>query len=405
MRVLFQCRADYESVVGGSEIQIRKTADHLRTLGVEVDILPQQKDLSGWDLVHVFRSARPFETALLCLSAAAQSKPLAVSTIYWNDSQLSAYRNSLLQRPDADWRLRAMVESLEATREPMRAELALAYSQAGMLLPNTQAEADLLARDFALNCDRIAVVANAAEHEGPEGPIADLVAKNMQRAFGRNFVLCVARIEDRKNQLTLIAAMRGMNVPLVLIGPATFEPYLRLCKKTADANVRFHGPLPRPDIMAAYAAAKVHALPSWFETPGLASLEAALAGCNIVTTDRGGTRDYFGDMARYCDPGDVQSVRSAVEQALASPRSESLRNLIASNFTWRNTAKQTLAAYDAVLSQPPSAEAAALAGHLHSLLQAACSRIQALENLRAFRLYQRMATSRLYAIYRRLVGG
>jgi len=404
VRVLFQCRADYQNVVGGSEIQIRKTADHLRALGVEVDILPQQKDLSKWDIVHVFRSTRPFETALLCLNAAAQSKPLAVSTIYWNDSELSAYRRSLLQRPDADWRLRAMVESLEAGREPMDAELAIAYSAAGVLLPNTQAEADLLSADFGIDASRIALVPNAVERSQEDAILAERFAKVGRRIFGKDCVLCVARIEDRKNQLTLIEAMRGIAAPLVLIGPPTFEPYLRLCKKSAGRRVRFLGAAPREVIQTAYRAAKVHALPSWFETPGLASLEAALTGCNIVTTDRGGAREYFADMAWCCDPGNISSVRSAVEQALAAPRSGSLRDHIASNFTWPNTAKQTLTAYDAVLSQPPSTEAAALAAHLHKVLQAACSRIQALENLRAQRLYQRIASTRLYNIYRRVFG-
>ena len=35
-----------------------------------------------------------------------------------------------------------------------------------------------------------------------------------------------------------------------------------------------------PLLASAYAAARVFALPSWFETPGLAALEAALAGCS-----------------------------------------------------------------------------------------------------------------------------
>jgi glycosyltransferase involved in cell wall biosynthesis len=401
VRVLFQCRADYEQVVGGSEIQITKTAEHLRALGVEVDIVPRQKELSAWDVVHVFRSARPFETALLCLNAVAQRKPLAVSTIYWNDSELSAYRRSLVQRPEADWRLRAMVQSLEAQREGTRAELAVAFAAAGALLPNSQAEADRLAQDFGLDAARMAVVPNATEPTG-ETAAPDLFRRRLDV---QDFVLCVARIEDRKNQLTLIKAMYGMDVPLILIGPAAAQPYFRLCKRAAGARVRFLGALPQSEISAAYAAAKVHALPSWFETPGLANLEAALAGCNIVTTDRGGTREYFGEMASYCDPGDRESIRLSIEQALAAPRDARLREHVASNFTWQNAAKQTLAAYESLLAQPRTCEGAGLAKDLYGLLHAACSRIQALENLRVVRLYQRMVTSRLYGIYRRIFGG
>ena len=40
-----------------------------------------------------------------------------------------------------------------------------------------------------------------------------------QERFGlKDFVLCVGRIEDLKNQLGLISAMQGVNIPLVLIG-------------------------------------------------------------------------------------------------------------------------------------------------------------------------------------------
>jgi glycosyltransferase involved in cell wall biosynthesis len=401
VRVLFQCRADYEQVVGGSEIQITKTAEHLRALGVEVDILPQQKELSAWDVVHVFRSARPFETALLCLNAVAQSKPLAVSTIYWNDSELSAYRQSLLRRPDVDWRLRAMVESLEGEWEAVRCELALAFAAAGALLPNTQAQAARLEDDFGLDAKRMTVVPNAVE-----GGLAEERPDEFVRRFGfRDFALCVARIEDHKNQLTLIEAMQGMDVPLVLIGPLTQLPYIRLCRRAARGKVRFLGALPREGVMSAYAAAKVHVLPSWWEIPGLASLEAGLAGCNIVTTDRGGTREYLGEMAWYCDPGDKESIRSAIEQALAAPRDARLREHVASKFTWQNTAKQTLAAYESLLAQPRIGEGGALAKDLYRVLQAACSRIQALENLRAVRLYQRIVSTRLYGIYRRIFGG
>ncbi len=57
-----------------------------------------------------------------------------------------------------------------------------------------------------------------------------------------------------------------------------------------------------PLLASAYAAARVFALPSWFETPGLAALEAALAGCAVVITPYGSTREYFGDLVEYARP-------------------------------------------------------------------------------------------------------
>jgi glycosyltransferase involved in cell wall biosynthesis len=113
--------------------------------------------------------------------------------------------------------------------------------------------------------------------------------------------------------------------------------------------VEFIDKIPQEQLINYYCKAKVHALPSWFETTGLSSLEAAAMGCNIVITDKGDTVEYFGEDAFYCDPDSPQSIRSAVEQAAASNEKESLMNKIFTHFTWRQTAKQTLEAYQEVL--------------------------------------------------------
>ena len=69
-----------------------------------------------------------------------------------------------------------------------------------------------------------------------------------------------------------------------------------------------------------------------------------------MTTDRGYTRDYFGDMAWYCDPYDNRSIRRAVEAAHAAPVCQKLRDHVLANFTWAHTAAETLKAYHRVLA-------------------------------------------------------
>jgi glycosyltransferase involved in cell wall biosynthesis len=93
----------------------------------------------------------------------------------------------------------------------------------------------------------------------------------------------------------------------------------------------------------------VHALPSWRETPGLVSLEAAAAGCRIVTTELGSTRDYFGDLAWYCYPDDFASIRRAVEMAMKAPVPADLRKQVLTQYTWQRAASATLASYEKIL--------------------------------------------------------
>jgi len=105
------------------------------------------------------------------------------------------------------------------------------------------------------------------------------------------------------------------------------------------------GNLSDNELIKAYQMANVHALPSWFETPGLSSLEAAACGSNIVSTTVGTAREYFGDKVQYCQPGDIADLRNAVQRAVSMPRNKDLSNTIWDKFTWTQSAKQTISGY------------------------------------------------------------
>ena len=95
---------------------------------------------------------------------------------------------------------------------------------------------------------------------------------------------------------------------------------------------------------------KVHVLPSWLETPGLSQLEAAACGCNIVSTDRGSTVDYFGDMAFYCNPSEISSIGAAIDDCFENLKSpKEMSDFILDQYTWDQSGKQTLQAYQEVL--------------------------------------------------------
>ena len=157
-------------------------------------------------------------------------------------------------------------------------------------------------------------------------------------------VICAARIEGIKNQLNLIKALNNTRYTLLLIGsPAPNQKsYYEECRKTAANNIFFYNHVPQEILTGYYGAAKVHALPSWFETCGLSSLEAVAMGCNIAITDRGYTRDYFGNDAFYCDPESPESIFNAVDKAAKSDSPKQLQEKIIANYTWQKAAILTL---------------------------------------------------------------
>ena len=121
--------------------------------------------------------------------------------------------------------------------------------------------------------------------------------------------------------------------------------YYSLCRKIAGKNIIFCGSMSQQQLLHYYAMASVHVLPSWFETCGLSSLEAASMGCNIVITDKGFTREYYGDHAFYCDPADPGSILEAIENAANAARPEELKQKIRNQFTWAKAAELTFKAY------------------------------------------------------------
>jgi glycosyltransferase involved in cell wall biosynthesis len=115
----------------------------------------------------------------------------------------------------------------------------------------------------------------------------------------------------------------------------------------SDNNIMWIGELPNDSQMlaSAYAACDTLVLPSQFETPGIVALEAGLAGAKLVITSKGGTKEYFKDMANYVEPGSIDSIKKGIESSLSLPNSEKLSEFIKSNFLWGIIAEKTINVY------------------------------------------------------------
>ena len=215
--------------------------------------------------------------------------------------------------------------------------------KASCLLPNSEAEYQKIEELYGVK-KKYSVVHNGIDHS--------LFSDFPGIKRDDKLILSAARIEGRKNQLNLIKALNHSDYTLLLTGlPApNQQKYYDECKKIAAKNIIFCGRVPVNVLLDYYRKAKVHVLPSWHETCGLSSLEAAAMGCNIVITEKGFTREYFGDDAFYCDPGDPESIFNAVENAAQSDCNKELQQKILDHYTWQQAAASTLIAYQNSLS-------------------------------------------------------
>lgn len=359
MKILFQNRSDAYTKFGGDVAQMLKTREGLERLGVKVDvILEPVSDYSQYDLVHLFNIQLFVETRPQMERARAAGKPVALSTIWWSFSEFEVNR---IRRPGWN-RVRRMLgtpaacflyERIMRARRPNYRHQQWLVHHADILLPNAEAEAGMVRRDFHPPKDVLFhVVHNGVDSHLFQGARPE---EFFARYGLKDFVLCAARIENRKNQLHLIRAMKDIDVPLVLVGRPNpnqndYVSFVRAAaNELGERRVIFVEHLDQKDLASAYAAAKVHALVSWLESAPLASMEAAVAGCNIVTTDRAAVDEYLGNLAWRCDPSSISSIRDAIRAALAAPRQTALRDKIIREFTWDRAAAETLKGYEKAL--------------------------------------------------------
>ena len=112
-------------------------------------------------------------------------------------------------------------------------------------------------------------------------------------------------------------------------------------------NIDYSSPL----LPSCYAAANTLVLPSMAETPGLAALEAGLAGTKVVITSDGCTKEYFKDYATYIRSNDIQGMRQAVLETYRMKKDAKLRDHILKNHLCEHMAKKTKEAYEHVIKK------------------------------------------------------
>lgn len=359
MKIAMISRATLYSSPGGDTKQIDETAGELRALGVGVDIFTADQTVPyrDYDLLHFFNAIRPAD---IIAHVKRSGLPFVVSTIFVeyggvNESGRGGLVGALkraLPEGAFEWvkTVARAIRNGERIVSPQYLWLGHDRSirwvarRAAYLLPNSESEyRRFVARYPVATPHRVVPNGINLRLTGREYPVDE-------RYVGA--VVSMGRIESRKNQLRLIRALNGAAVPLYIHGSASpnNRDYFDACVAEAGPNVHVEGHLGELELYTAYANAKVHVLPSYFETTGLSSLEAAVMGCNVVVSPGGDTRDYFGDDAWYCDPDDVDSIRGAVDAALAAPFRSELRERILANYTWPKAAEATLAAYREVLA-------------------------------------------------------
>ncbi len=328
---------------GGGEVLLLKSKQYLEEMGFCIEVFDGSQSFGEFDLFHNFNVHRDCFNQLK--KAKESDLAVVVSPVYWPSLKHAIKWNQGFGKKT---KLIA-VELLNKLDFFGLTKVKKMLDLADVITPSSLAEAAIIEKMFKIRPEKISLIHNGVDVRFQTAAPDAFVKKSGLK----DFVLYVGRIEERKNVLSLIKAMNGIEEKLVVVGDVKrgSEAYAARCRKEAGKNVVF---LPGLDhesglLESAYAACKVFALPSWYETPGLAALEAGLAGANVVVTREGCTKEYFSGFASYANPESIEDIREKLEMELEKPKGLGLKRHILQNFLWKSTAEETKAAYEKAL--------------------------------------------------------
>ena len=359
-RVLMQNRSTALSHPGGDTTVMLRVAEELQNRGIQVDIdLEGQKSPAEYDLVHLYNFATPEITKSYAEKCVECDTPFIVTTMY--EDKPSFYHQKLALF-DA---LRDYVaQGQNANIWPQRLEQAMKVPACGpwentwtaeradALIATGKVERANLERDYP--GARSVKIYHLGADTTCSKPVIDDNGEAFRRQYGlKDYILCVARLETRKNQLMLLKALEKSDLTIVFAtGGVSYQPeYEAACRNfKRTGKTIFVERLDEALLASAYSGAKAHVLPSWYELPGIVSLEAGRYGTNVVVTDFGTARDYFGELAYYCSPDNTDSIYQATMAAYFAPVKPELKQR-SLEYTWSKAADRILEIYQEVLQE------------------------------------------------------
>jgi glycosyltransferase involved in cell wall biosynthesis len=239
----------------------------------------------------------------------------------------------------------------------MRALVPLAARRSDRVIADSESTRRDLERYLNTPAGKVDVVPLAAgDRPGVDpAPEADLRAR--LELGDRPVALSVSAKRPVKNLERLIDALAQIPAErrpvLVVPGyPTPYEDELREHARAAGVgdDVRWLGWTAEADLEGLYALASVFVFPSLYEGFGLPVLEAMRRGVPVACSDRSSLPEVAGDAALVFDPESPRSIAGAIERILADPAEAELMRAAgraqAERFSWRETARGTLAAYD-----------------------------------------------------------
>ncbi len=242
-----------------------------------------------------------------------------------------------------------------------------AAAKAALVLTDSLASRQDIVSHLGLPAEQVRVVYLAVDPAFSPHPAPHDDAIRAKYGLPDEYVLYLGSFEVRKNPVGLLQVWTfaegplGEYTPLVVAGRlpqhSAFAPDPRRIAQTLEINPNtlvFPGPIEESHKPAVYRGAVCFLFPSRYEGFGLTPLEALSCGVPVVGSNASSIPEVVADAGVLVPPDDTRHMAGALIAIATEPatRDDLSRRALAqaAKFSWEQTARRTLAAYEEVLS-------------------------------------------------------
>jgi len=184
------------------------------------------------------------------------------------------------------------------------------FAGADRVVVTSHAIREAILKRYLISPDLVRVIPNYVDTR--------VFAPDAQGGRVANRLIYVGRLDEEKNPIALIKAVKGLAVELLIIGNGSLDGRLRQEIERENLPVRLLGNVPNHRLPALLTTAAAFIMPSLIEGHPKALLEAMACGSPVIGTDVPGIREVIQHRSNglLCgtSPGEIQA---AIEAMLA----------------------------------------------------------------------------------------